>query len=199
VKTALTIVDRLLTPSAGAETLLRDSLLVVGASVLLAISAHIQIPGPLPLTMQTFVVVLVGAALGSHRGTAAVLAYLAQGAAGLSVFARGMGGLAYFAGDTAGYLVGFVAAAWCVGRLAERGWDRRFASAVIAFLLGHVIILSIGFIWRTGFFGFEVAAVEGLVQTLPGMVIKTLLAAMALPLAWRIVGKSQANETTPEA
>ncbi len=189
MKTASTIVDRLSTNAAGAESLMRDALFVVGASVLLAISAHVQIPGPLPLTMQTLVVVLVAAALGSKRGTAAVLAYLAQGAAGLPVFARGIGGLAYFAGDTAGYLVGFVIAAWIVGRLAERGWDRRFASAVALFLLGHLVILTIGFVWRTGFFGLEIAAVEGLVWTLPGMAFKTLLAAMLLPLAWRVVGK----------
>lgn len=186
-----TILDRYTTGMTGAESLMRDALFVVGASVLLALSAHVQIPGPLPLTLQTFVVVLVAAALGSKRGTAAVLAYLAEGAAGLPVFAHGTAGIAYFAGPTAGYLVGFVAAAWVVGRLAERGWDRRFSTAVVTFLLGHLLILTIGFVWRTAFVGPVIAAADGFVKTLPGMLIKTVLAAMVLPLAWRVVGRPE--------
>lgn len=189
MKANATILDRVSTGVSGAESLLRDMLFVVGASVLLAISAHVQIPGPLPLTMQTFVVVLVAAALGSKRGTAAVLAYLAQGAAGLPVFAHGTAGLAYFAGPTAGYLLGFVVAAFVVGALAERGWDRRFSTAIVTFLVGHLVILSIGFVWRSAFVGPVIAAADGFVKTLPGMLVKTVLAAMVLPVAWRLVGR----------
>lgn len=199
MRASATIMDRVSIGSTGAETLARDVLFVVGASVLLALSAHVQIPGPLPLTMQTFVVVLIAAALGSMRGTAAVLAYLAQGAAGLPVFAHGTAGPAYFAGPTGGYLVGFLVAAFVVGRMAEHGWDRRFFTAVVTFLVGHLLILSIGFVWRAGFVGPAIAAADGFVKTLPGMMIKTILAAMVLPIAWRMVGRSDASdETTPD-
>ncbi|MCB9855645.1 MAG: biotin transporter BioY [Phycisphaerales bacterium] len=194
MRASATILDRVSIGTKDADTLLRDTLLVVGASVLLALSAHVQIPGPLPLTMQTFVVVLVAAALGSKRGAAAVLAYLAQGAAGLPVFAHGTAGPAYFVGPTGGYLIGFLVAAFVVGRMAERGWDRRFSTAIVTFLLGHLLILSIGFVWRSGFVGPAVAAADGFIKTMPGMLIKSVLAAMVLPIAWRWAGKSDESD-----
>lgn len=199
VKATATIMDQLSMGTTRAELCWRDVFFVVGASLLLGLSAHVQIPGPLPLTMQTFVVVLVAAALGSKRGTAAVLAYLVEGAAGLPVFAHGTAGVAYFAGPTAGYLAGFVVAAWVVGRLAERGWDRRFATAVVAFLAGHLVILTVGFAWRSAFVGPVIAAADGFVKTLPGMLIKTLLAAMVLPMAWRLVGRSDESAESDTA
>ncbi|HPF41070.1 MAG TPA: biotin transporter BioY [Phycisphaerae bacterium] len=190
MRASATIMDRVSIGLSGVQTPIRDILLVAGASVLLALSAHVQIPGPLPLTMQTFVVVLVAAALGSTRGSAAVLAYLAQGLAGLPVFAHGAAGPMYLAGPTGGYLIGFLVAAFVVGRMAECGWDRRFGTAIVTFLLGHLLILSLGFLWRSQFVGVGMAAAEGFVRTAPGMLIKTTLAAMTLPIAWRIVGRT---------
>lgn len=189
IRTQLTLADRWTNSLAGANTVLRDVILVVGASVLLALSAHVQIVSPLPLTMQTFVVVLIAATLGSRRGALAVMAYLAEGAAGLPVFARGTAGPAYFLGDTTGYLIGFVACVFVVGRLAEAGWDRRFLTAVLVFAIGHVLILACGFIWRSAYVGPATAAYDGFISTAPGMIVKTILAAMVLPLAWKLTGR----------
>ena len=178
-----------------ADSALRDLMLVLGGSVLLGLSAHVQIMRPLPLTMQTFVLVLLAAALGSRRGVLTVLAYLGQGAAGLPVFARGTAGLAYFAGDTTGYLLGFVLCALVVGRLAEAGWDRRFASALATFALGHALILVCGFAWRAAYVGPMAAAYDGFVATAPGMIVKTVLAAMVLPIAWRVAGRRAPDDS----
>jgi biotin transport system substrate-specific component len=117
--------------------LLRDAVLVFGGAIGLALLAQIQVPlQPVPVTGQTFGVLLVGALLGSRRGALSMLTYLSLGAAGLPVFAGLGAGASHFAGPTGGYLVGFVMAAWLVGRLAERGWDRRIHTTALAMLLG---------------------------------------------------------------
>lgn len=169
------------------DALIRDAFLILTGSLLVAVCSKIQVPGPLPLTLQTFAVVLVGAALGGHRGAIALMAYLLEGAAGLPVFSRPFAGPAYFAGDTTGYLIGFVFAAFLVGRLAERGWDRRFASSLLAFALGHIVILALGFVWRSFYVGPDLAFVEGVLKVLPGACLKTLAAAMVLPVVWKLV------------
>src|ERR687893_2110175 len=108
------------------RSLVFDAVLVVAFSAFVALMAQVAIPlWPVPLTLQTLAVLLTGAALGSRRGTLALLVYLAEGAVGLPVFAGGASGVAYMLGPTFGYLVGFVLAAGLVGWLAERGWDRR--------------------------------------------------------------------------
>jgi biotin transport system substrate-specific component len=117
--------------------LLYDAVLVVTGSVFIALLAQVAIPlpfSPVPITGQTFAVLLVGVLLGSRRGGLGVLLYLLEGAAGLPFFAGGTAGLARLAGPTGGYLVGFVVAAIVVGLLAERGWDRRIWGQV--FILG---------------------------------------------------------------
>ena len=169
------------------DALVRDGLLILSGSLMVAVCAKIQIPGPLPMTLQTFAVVLVGAMLGSQRGALALLAYLLEGAAGLPVFARPLAGPAYFAGDTTGYLIGFVVAAFIVGRLAERGWDRRFMTAVFVFVIGHAVILLLGLIWRSFYVGPGLAFAEGVWKVLPGAGLKTLAAAMVLPAGWKLV------------
>ncbi len=176
-------------PVEGAERrLLRNLLMVVAGSLLLTVSAKIQVPfWPVPMTMQTYAVILLGAVLGWRVGTASVLFYLAQGAVGLPVFASGAG-LAYFAGPTGGYLVGFAVAALLVGLLAARGWDRRFLPSVAMMALGTVVILGLGVAWLSLFLGsLDKAVAAGLTPFLAGAVFKTLLAAATAPLAWKLL------------
>src|SRR3989454_10731744 len=113
--------------------LVRQVGLVIGFSLLTALSAQIVIPiGPVPITGQTFAVLLTGALLGSRLGAMAMIAYLIEGASGLPFFAGGMAGLPHLLGPTGGYLVAFPAAAFITGAFAEHGWDRRFFPAVVA-------------------------------------------------------------------
>ena len=168
-----------------------DFALVLLGSVLIAASAQVAIPlpfSPVPVTGQTFAVLAVGAALGRVRGTAAVLAYLAEGASGLPVFAGGAGGPAPLVGPTGGYLIGFVPGAWLCGALAERGWDRRVGSTIAAMLLGNVAIFAFGLPWLARYVGAQHALTLGFWPFLPGDVVKIGLAAAALPLAWKWIG-----------
>src|SRR5687768_13758188 len=115
-----------LRPAERTRALAYDILLILGGSLLLALSAQIVVQKvPVPITGQTFAVLLVGALLGSRRGGLSLLTYLLEGAAGLPFFAGGTGGIAKLTGPTGGYLIGFMVAAFAVGLLAERGWDRR--------------------------------------------------------------------------
>jgi biotin transport system substrate-specific component len=167
--------------------LLYDIVLIVGGSLLIALSAQIAIGFPVPITAQTFAVLMIAALLGTRRGVACVLAYLAEGAAGLPVFAQAKGGLAAFAGPTGGYLVGFVVAAFVVGLLAEKGWDRRFWTTILAMVIGNIIIYAFGLTWLSILTGPRAAAAGGLYPFIPGDILKILLAAAALPSAWKII------------
>jgi biotin transport system substrate-specific component len=173
------------------ETGLGRAALVVAGSLLLALSAQIAVPlpfSPVPVTGQTFAVLLIGAALGSRLGSAAVLLYLIEGAAGLPVFAPGTTlGVARLLGPTGGYLVGFVAGAAVVGALAERGWDRDLVRAAAAMLAGEVVIYLFGLIGLARFVPADQLLTAGLVPFIPGDIVKVALAALALPLAWRFV------------
>ncbi|MCS7323908.1 MAG: biotin transporter BioY [Anaerolineae bacterium] len=164
---------------------------VLGASWLVALLAQISIPlQPVPITGQTFGVLLAGAALGARRGALALLAYLAQGLIGLPFFAGGTSGMARLLGPTGGYLVGFVAAAALVGWLSERGWDRRFISTFAAMALGNLVIYALGAPWLAQFVGWERALSAGVLPFLPGDAIKALLAALALPSAWALINRT---------
>ena len=182
----------LLRPTMRRSALLYDAALVLGASLVIALSAQvaIQLPfSPVPITGQTMAVLLVGALLGSRRGALAVLAYIAQGLAGLPVFAGGAAGLARLFGPTGGYLVGFVAAAFLVGWLAERGWDRRFGTTLAAMTLGNLVIYGVGALWLAVFVGgLSRAWSLGVVPFLPGDAIKIVLAAVLLPGGWKLLG-----------
>jgi biotin transport system substrate-specific component len=161
--------------------------LVVGGSLLVALAAQIEIPmWPVPVTMQTFAVLLVGGLLGSRLGAMSLLLYLAEGALGLPVFAGGAGSVLHFAGPTAGYLFGFVAAAFVVGWLCERGWSRKVETAVFAMLLGTAAIYFFGLPWLAQFTGWDKAWQLGLIPFIPGDVLKVIMAALALPLGWKI-------------
>ncbi|MBI4758069.1 MAG: biotin transporter BioY [Chloroflexi bacterium] len=167
----------------------RDFMLILVGSLVVALSARISVPlpfSPVPVTGQTFGVLLVGALLGSRRGALSLLAYLGEGALGLPVFAGGTGGLVRLAGPTGGYLVGFVAAAFLVGRLCERGWDQRLPTAGAAMLLGNAVIYLLGLPWLARFVGPDKVLALGLLPFIPGDLLKITLAALALPGGWAL-------------
>jgi biotin transport system substrate-specific component len=171
----------------------RDVGIAIAGSLLLTLSAKTQIPfWPVPMTMQTFVVMVIGMALGPRLGTATVALYLAQGALGLPVFAgtpeKGIG-LAYMMGPTGGYLVGFLVGAWLCGALAERGWDRSWLKSGIAAAMGHVAIFVCGILWLQGLIGWEKAFQFGVAPFWAATLLKTALAIAVLPPAWAVVKK----------
>lgn len=170
---------------------LRDMILIVLGALFVAALAQVKIPlsfTPVPLTGQTFAVLLVGATLGSRRGAASMALYIALGALGLPIFAGGASGLAYLSGATLGYLVGFVMAAYVIGLLAERGLERSVRTSLIPFLVGTVIIYACGVAWLTIMLGsFSKAITAGLLPFLIGDAIKLIAAALMLPGAWKIV------------
>lgn len=173
-------------PVNGSASALRGLALAVLGTALLTASAKIQVPfWPVPMTMQTFVVLVIGATYGARLGAATVALYLAYGAVGLPVFAAG-GGLVYLAGPTGGYLIGFLAAAAVVGWLAERGFDRRWPSALAVFLFGDGVIFAFGVLWLGYHFGVATAVQGGLLPFLPGEVLKIVLAMAVLPFAWKM-------------
>lgn len=168
---------------------LRAIVLVLAGSAMLAISAKIQVPfWPVPMTLQTFVVLVVGVAYGSRLGAATVIAYLAEGLAGLPVFAGAAAGPVYLTGPTAGYLVGFVAAAALVGALAERGWDRDLPRLAVAVTLGHAAIFATGVGWLATLFGWDKAIAVGVAPFIVATVLKTALAVAAIRGCWIALG-----------
>lgn len=177
-------------PAETAPPWLRNALLAVGGSLLLTLSAKINVPFyPVPMTMQTFAVLFIGAAFGWRLGAATVLLYLAQGAFGLPVFAgtpeKGIG-LAYMMGPTGGYLVGFAVAAALVGWLAERGWNRNFLWLTAAMFIGHAVIFTYGLAWLASGIGLERAWATGVAPFYYATLFKTLLAAACLKGGWSI-------------
>ncbi len=168
----------------------RDILLIATGSLLVAGMAQVRIPlpfTPVPITGQTFAVLVVGAALGSKRGASSLALYLLLGLAGLPFFAGGASGLAILAGPTGGYLVGFILAAYLVGLLAARGLDRRVPSALLAFLAGEIVIYLFGVAWLSVYLGIPHALMAGLLPFLAGDAIKLAAAALVLPAAWAFV------------
>jgi biotin transport system substrate-specific component len=177
-------------PAGSASSWLRNLLLMAGGSLLLTLSAKVNVPFyPVPMTMQTFAVVLIAAAFGWRLGTATVLFYLAQGALGLPVYAgtpeKGLG-LTYMMGPTGGYLVGFAVGAALVGWVAERGWDRSFLWLAAAMFVGHVVIFAYGLAWLGSSIGLTKAWAVGVAPFYYATVFKTLLAAACLWAGWSI-------------
>ena len=176
----------------------RSVSLVVAFSLLTALAAQIVIPiAPVPITGQTFAVLLTGALLGSRLGAMSMIVYLIEGSVGLPFFYGGHGGLTHLLGPTGGYLVAFPAAAFITGAFAENGWDKRFFSAVVAMTIGSVVILLSGWAWfAVVMHTAPLAAFKaGVMPHLPGDVIKILLAAAALPLGWKLLKRRASNKT----
>ncbi len=173
---------------------LRNVLLAVAGSLALWASAKIQIPFfPVPMTMQTLVVLLIGMAYGWKLGAATVGLYLMQGAVGLPVFAgtpeKGIG-LAYMMGPTGGFLVGFVLAAAVVGFLAQRGWDRSTGTTALAMLIGNSTIYVPGLLWLGMVVGWDKPILQwGMTPFLLGDLAKLLIAAALMPALWKLLSK----------
>jgi biotin transport system substrate-specific component len=172
----------------------RHLALILAGTILIALAAQISIPvpgSPVPITGQTFGVLLSAGALGFRRGIAATLLYLVLGIVGLPVFAHGSHGTEIILGATGGYLVGFVLAAAVVGRLAELGWDRNLVGAIGAMLIGSALIYAVGVPWLMAVAHFDLATAldKGTIPYLIGDAIKLALAAAAFPVAWWVVGR----------
>lgn len=172
----------------------RSVALVVAFSLLTALAAQVVVPlpwTPVPLTGQTFAVLLTGALLGSRLGALAMIAYLVEGALGLPFFRAGAGGAGHLLGPTGGYLLAFPVAAFVTGYLAERGWDKRFLTAAAAMALGSLVILAGGWMWLTILFRTAGEAFRlGVAWFLLGDLVKIALAAAALPAGWAILRRT---------
>jgi biotin transport system substrate-specific component len=171
-----------------------DATLVVGGSLVIAACAQIAVGYPVPMTGQTFAVLMVATLLGARRGALCVLTYLAEGLLGLPVFSQGKAGLAAFLGPTGGYLVGFVGAAYLVGALAQRGWDRRSATTILMMVLGDVVLYACGLAWLLCLvhllaqpLGGKGVLAIGLYPFLAGEVVKIALAMALLPGGWKMI------------
>jgi len=167
--------------------------LVVAAAALTALAAQwrFHLPfTPVPITGQTFAVLLTGAALGARLGASGQALYLVAGALGAPVFAAGSGGIEVIRGATGGYLVGFVVAAGLVGWMAEHRQDRTFPTMFTAFVLGSGVIYSFGVVGLMAAvgFGLEEAVTKGVVPFLLGDLIKAAAAGVLLPAAWQLAG-----------
>lgn len=171
----------------------RDALLVLGGAALIALGAQLQVPMiPVPITLQTLAVLLLGAALGARRGALAVVTYLAAAALGLPVLAGGGAGATKLFGPTGGYLIGFVLAAFLVGALVERfALDRRFLGTALAMLLGNLVIYLCGVTWLAATLHLTLPAAvgAGLTPFLLGDALKIGVAALLLPWAWAWLGR----------
>ncbi len=174
------------------SSLLTDALLVCAGTAFVALCAQVSFHlgfTPVPITLQTFAVLLVASAYGPMLGTASLLLYMLIGIAGAPVYSEQKHGWEVFSGATGGYIVGFVVAAALTGYLAQRGWDRRFSTAVSAMLTGSVVIYACGLIWLHHSLGvnWPDAFEFGLYPFVPGDIVKLYLAALALPGAWKLV------------
>lgn len=170
---------------------LRALALMLVGSGLLTLSAKIQVPMfPVPMTLQTLVVVMLGAAYGWRLGGATVGLYLAEGLAGLPVFAGSVAGPLYFAGPTGGFLIGFLAAALLTGALAERGWDRPLLRVLALMALGHAVIFAFGLGWLSALIGPEKAWALGAAPFVLATALKTALAAGLMQAGWTFARRS---------
>jgi biotin transport system substrate-specific component len=193
------VLSEAILPGEGNALLLKRVALVVLGIAALAIAAKIRVPfWPVPITMQTFVVLTVGTAYGTRLGVVTMLGYLLVGALGFDIFTSSSAenhGLAYMMGGTGGYLVGFVLAAGVLGWLARAGWDRSIAKMAAALLIGNAIIYVPGVLWLghlyAGTKGWATMLDWGLWPFLAGDALKLALAALLLPLAWKAVGKAR--------
>lgn len=185
------LADLIPTESNRARAIARDVTLVVALVALTALAAQVRIPVPglpVPVTGQTFAVLLGAAALGPFRGAAAQTLYVLVGMAGLPVFTEGSAGVEVVFGATGGYLIGFIAASVVVGALARRGMDRGVLGTIVAFAAGSAVVYAVGVPWLAAVAGMSLgeALMAGAVIFLIGDAIKAVLAGVALPTAWRL-------------
>ena len=170
-----------------ASGLLRNAVLAVVGSLVVAAAAQVNVPMiPVPMTLQSLAVLMIGAAYGSRLGAATLALYALEGAIGLPVFAEFKSGimLASF-----GYVLGFIAAAYVVGFLAERGWDRSPVKMFAAMILGAAVLYVPGLLSLSAWIGAEKAIQFGLLPFIVGDVVKAAVAALGFPAAWALLGR----------
>jgi biotin transporter BioY len=197
----LTLIDAILPKVENKSlALVKDIILVLSFTLLIAISAKLKIEiGPVPITGQTFAVLLSGALLGAKRGALTQIFYLLGGLAGIPWFARG-GGIAYLTSPTFGYIIGFILAAFFVGFLCERGFDKKIETTILAMLFGNIIIYIPGLLWLAKFacpeanlfcfgVGFKKVLAVGFYPFIVGDLIKLFFAGLILPSGWKIIKK----------
>lgn len=173
------------------DALIFDIMLVFGASILIALCSQISFRlnfSPVPITGQSFAVLLTGMVLGRNRGVLAVLAYLGEGISGLPVFANGGFGLVHMTGPTAGYLLGFVPAVYITGYLAEKKWAESIIRSFFALMTGTGMIFVFGLSWLQLFTGMENVLETGFWPFLPGALFKAILIMMLIPWLNRWLG-----------
>ena len=164
-------------------------LLALFGTLLLAISSKVQVPfWPVPMTMQTFVIFLIGMTYGVRLSFVTVALYLFQGAAGLPVFASG-GGIAYLTGPTAGYLYGMLVASVVISHFANLGFSKTYLKAVISLLVGSIIIFALGIIYLGSIIGYNKAIAAGLLPFIPSELFKIALAVTLIPTIQKIIKK----------
>ncbi len=178
----------------GSDAALRKLLLVAGGILALALAAKLRVPmWPVPMTLQTLAVLLIGTTYGARLGLATLLGYILLGAAGVAVFAGDSAGLAYIAGPTGGYLVGFAAAAGLMGLMARRGLDRTALGMAAMMLAGSAVIYAFGLGWMSVLFaadkGFAWVVQMGMVNFLAGDLVKLAIAALLVPGMWKLTRK----------
>ena len=174
------------------RTRVRDAVLVLAAALFTALCAQISFPlpgSPVPVTGQTFAVLLTGAALGANRGASGQLLYVALGLAGLPFYADGESGAQVVFGATGGYLVAFPLAAWICGKAAELRFDRSPLKALPVFAVGSLVVFLVGVPWLAVAADLSIAkAIElGFVPFIAGGIVKAALAAGLLPTAWKLL------------
>lgn len=173
-------------------TVTTNTALVLGGAALTSVLAQLSVPlWPVPITGQTLAVLLVGSALGPTRGALAMVAYWIAGVAGMPVFSDASSGLATAMGPSGGYIVGFVASAYLVGKLAERNWDRKFLGAALAFLAGTATTFAFGMVWLAIALGADLQQTLewGLYPFIIGGIIKAAIAAAIIPAVWKLAPK----------
>jgi biotin transport system substrate-specific component len=197
-----TIADRLF-----ARTILLDLVLVAAGAALTAIAAQIAIPlWPVPVTMQTLAVLLVGVSLGAVRGALSMVLYAALGIVGLPVFSDASSGFSVIAGPTGGYIVGFIFAAGLTGWLAQRQWDRKVLRSILAFLGGTVVVFAFGLPWLAYALGtlgapndLNAVLQAGFYPFIVGGIAKALLAAGIIAASWRAIERGDARRAKRKA
>ena len=188
MKNNTTLINSILSPYK-INIYLKNILLVFFGTVLLAASSKVQVPfWPVPMTMQTFVVFIIGMSYGSGLAFTTLAVYLLEGAFGLPVFAKG-GGLVYLTGPTAGYLYGMVAAAWIIGIFSDLGYNKSFLKSLKSLLIGTFIIFLLGVGYLGSIIGFEKALVAGLYPFVLSEIFKILLATALIPNITKYINK----------
>jgi biotin transport system substrate-specific component len=191
-----TVVD-VFRPDEKISAILYDAIVVICGSLILCLSAQVKVYlpiSPVPITGQTFAVLMLAALLGSRRGVLAVVAYLIEGALGLPVFAGGIGPVVLI-GPTGGYLVGFIAVAYVVGKLAEMGWDRRVSTTILAMLAGEIVLYIFGMCWLAIMTNIRTALTLGLYPFIVGDILKIAFAAAVLPAGWKLLNCLKTKDT----